>query len=170
MGTGGPIRLAKKLLCEGNDEGLFFCFNSDVICDFPLKRLVEFHKSHGKEGTLITTKVEEPSRFGVILSDESGKITDFVEKPKVFVGNDINAGLYLLDVKMIDRIEERPTSIERETFPQMASQGELYTIPLDGFWKDIGQPPDFLLGSQLYLKHLEEHKDDRLAQGENIKE
>jgi len=170
MGTGGPLRLAKKLLVEDNEEGLFFCFNSDVICDFPLQKLLDFHKSHGKEGTLITTKVEDPSRFGVILSDDNGKITDFVEKPKEFVGNDINAGLYLLDIKMIDRIEERPTSIEREIFPIMAAENELYTIPLDGFWKDIGQPPDFLLGAELYLKSLEEKKDERLTTGKNIKE
>ena len=157
-------------MVEGNEEGLFFCFNSDVICNFPLQKLLDFHKSHGNEGTLITTKVEEPSRFGVILSDENGKITNFVEKPKEFVGNDINAGLYLLDVKMIDRIEERPTSIEREIFPIMAAENELYIVPLDGFWKDIGQPPDFLLGAELYLKSLEEKKDERLSTGKNIKE
>lgn len=169
MGTGGPLRLASELLKKDNEDGFFFCFNSDVICDFPLQKMIDFHKAHGGEGTLVTTKVEEPSRFGVILSDENSKITDFVEKPKIFVGNDINAGLYLLSTKMIDRIEERPTSIEREIFPAMAAEGQLYTIPLDGFWKDIGQPPDFLIGSELYLKHLEENKDERLAHGENIK-
>jgi len=169
MGTGGPLRLAKDLLTKDNEEGLFFCFNSDVICNFPLKELLEFHKSHGGEGTLVTTKVDEPSRFGVILSDEAGKINDFVEKPQVFVGNDINAGLYLLNTSMIDRIEERPTSIEREIFPQMAADGKLYSIPLHGFWKDIGQPPDFLKGSELYLNHLEENKDERLAHGDNIR-
>lgn len=170
MGTGGPLTLAKDILKEGNEEGIFFCFNSDVICDFPLKKLLETHKAHGKEGTLVTTKVEEPSRFGVILSDSDGRITSFVEKPKEFVGNDINAGLYIFNTSIIDRIENRPTSIEREIFPIMASEGELYTLPLEGFWKDIGQPPDFLIGAQLYLKHLSDKDDERLAKGENIKE
>eukprot|EP00343_Euplotes_focardii_P010702 CAMPEP_0205827838 /NCGR_PEP_ID=MMETSP0206-20130828/33233_1 /ASSEMBLY_ACC=CAM_ASM_000279 /TAXON_ID=36767 /ORGANISM="Euplotes focardii, Strain TN1" /LENGTH=161 /DNA_ID=CAMNT_0053129091 /DNA_START=590 /DNA_END=1075 /DNA_ORIENTATION=+ len=52
----------------------------------------------------------------------------------------------------------------------MAGEGELYTVPLEGFWKDIGQPPDFLLGAELYLKSLEEKKDEKLSQGDNIKE
>lgn len=154
MGTGGPLRLAKDIIVEDNEEGLFFVFNSDVICDFPLKKMLEFHKNHGKEGTIVTTKVEEPSRFGVILSDENGRITEFVEKPKEFVGNDINAGLYLFNTSILDRIDNRPTSIEREVFPAMAMDGELYAIPLEGFWRDIGQPPDFLVGATLYLENL----------------
>jgi len=154
MGTGGPLRLAKDIIVEDNEEGLFFVFNSDVICDFPLKQMLEFHKNHGKEGTIVTTKVEEPSRFGVILSDENGRITEFVEKPKEFVGNDINAGLYLFNTSILDRIDNRPTSIEREVFPAMAMDGELYAIPLEGFWRDIGQPPDFLVGATLYLENL----------------
>lgn len=171
MGTGGPIRLAKDILLEDNEDGMFFVFNSDIICDYPLKEMIEFHKKHKKEGTLVTTKVQDPSRFGVILSDENGKITDFVEKPTEFVGDDINAGLYLFSSGIIDRIEDKPTSIEREIFPAMAEDDQLYTVPLTGFWKDIGTPPDFLLGAKLYLKHLEAKGDDRLKEkSENIKE
>lgn len=51
------------------------------------------------------------------MSKEDGQIEKFVEKPTVFVSNKINAGLYLLNVSVIDRIEMRPTSIEREIFP-----------------------------------------------------
>ena len=51
MGTGGPIRLAKDLITTDNEEGLFFVLNSDVIWDFPLTEMIEFHKSHGGEGT-----------------------------------------------------------------------------------------------------------------------
>jgi mannose-1-phosphate guanylyltransferase len=69
-----------------------------------------------------------------------------VEKPTVFVSNKINAGLYLLNVSMIDRIEMKPTSIEREIFPHMAAEGQLYQMTLDGYWMDIGQPKDYLTG------------------------
>lgn len=69
-----------------------------------------------------------------------------MEKPTVYVSNKINAGLYLLNVSIIDRIEMRPTSIEREIFPQMASEGQLYQMSLDGYWMDIGQPKDYLIG------------------------
>lgn len=48
MGTAGPIRLAEKILRDDNDSGMFFVFNSDVICDYPLDKMIEFHKAHGK--------------------------------------------------------------------------------------------------------------------------
>jgi mannose-1-phosphate guanylyltransferase len=123
MGTAGPLRLARDIILADNKEGMFFVFNSDVICDYPLEDFVTFHKSHGREGTLLTTTVEDPSRYGVIITKEDGQIEKFVEKPSVFVSNKINAGLYLLNVSMIDRIELKPTSIEREIFPKMAADG-----------------------------------------------
>jgi mannose-1-phosphate guanylyltransferase len=64
-----------------NSSGLLFVFNSDVICEFPLERLVEYHKSHGKEGTILVTTVEDPTKYGVVVSREDGQITQFVEKP-----------------------------------------------------------------------------------------
>lgn len=165
MGTGGPLKVAEDLIKADNEEGLFFVFNSDVICDFPLQSMLDFHKKHGGEGTLITTKVKNPSRFGVILSDDNGMITDFVEKPQEFVGDDINAGLYLFSTKILDRIELRPTSIERETFPQMAKDNQLYTFKLEGFWNDIGTPGDFLIGVKNYLAHLNKKGDEKLTKG-----
>ena len=47
LGTAGPIRLAKDLILADNESGLLFVFNSDVICNYPLDKLIEFHKSHG---------------------------------------------------------------------------------------------------------------------------
>lgn len=54
---------------KDNTEGLFFLLNSDVICDFPFSDMISFHKKHGKEGTILLTKVEDPTRFGVVVSD-----------------------------------------------------------------------------------------------------
>lgn len=69
LGTAGPIRLAKDLLTKDNPDGLFFMFNADVICDYPLQQLLDYHKSHGKEGTILVTEVEDPSKYGVVVSD-----------------------------------------------------------------------------------------------------
>jgi ADP-glucose pyrophosphorylase len=56
---------------------------SDVICEFPLKDLLAFHKKIGAEATILVTQVEDPSKYGVVVTDESGKVDRFVEKPKV---------------------------------------------------------------------------------------
>ena len=168
LGTAGPIRLAKDLLTENNEDELFFVFNSDVICEFPLSQLIAFHKTHNKEGTLFVTEVKDPSRYGVILYDEAGKIASFIEKPQTFVNNKINAGIYLLNTKMIDRIPLKPTSIEREVFPIMARDEQLYCFLLEGFWMDIGQPKDFIEGNSLYLNFIRKTEPQLLAKDKNI--
>ena len=82
MGTAGPLALARDLLDDGTGEP-FFMLNADVICDYPLKEVLAFHKAHGGEATILVTKVEEPSKYGVVVFDEaSGKVDHFVEKPK----------------------------------------------------------------------------------------
>eukprot|EP00050_Salpingoeca_kvevrii_P006526 m.289984 g.289984 ORF g.289984 m.289984 type:complete len:365 (+) comp12222_c0_seq1:34-1128(+) len=163
LGTAGPLALAREIL---NDGEPFFVLNSDVICEFPFQQLLEFHRGHGKEGTILVTKVEEPSKYGVVVSDaETGCIKRFVEKPQVFVGNRINAGLYLFNPEILNRIEVRPMSIEKEVFPAMASDEQLFAMDLPGFWMDVGQPPDFLTGMCLYLKSQQTHNPESLKSG-----
>ena len=157
LGTGGPIGLAKQILLEGAGEEIFV-FNSDVTCRFPLKDMLKFHQKHKKEGTIAITKVKDPSKFGVILYDENLNIKDFVEKPQNFVGDDINAGLYIFNKKFLERVEAKPTSIERDIFPQMAKEGELYAFKLEGFWADVGQPKDYLQGTNLFLEDLSKNQ------------
>jgi mannose-1-phosphate guanylyltransferase len=130
--------------------------NSDVTCEYPFGDLAAFHKSHGDEGTIIVTKVEEPSKYGVVVHkpNHPSRIDRFVEKPVEFVGNRINAGIYIFNTSVLDRIELRPTSIEQETFPAMAKDGQLHSFDLEGFWMDVGQPKDFLTGTCLYLSSL----------------
>jgi mannose-1-phosphate guanylyltransferase len=148
MGTAGPLALARKTLTE--TDAPFFVLNSDVIVAFDehqiLQKMVAYHKAHGKEGTMLVTKVTHPSKYGVVVSDATGKISAFVEKPKEFVGDCINAGIYLFNQSVLNRIELKPTSIERETFPAMVKACELYAQTVTGFWMDIGQPKDYLIG------------------------
>lgn len=128
--------------------------------------MVEFHKQHGKEGTIVVTKVDEPSKYGVVVYDQAtGKIDKFVEKPQEFVSNKINAGLYIFKPSILDRIEIKPTSIEKEVFPFQAADGELYCHELKGFWMDVGQPADFLTGMCLYLTSLAGKQSDMLTTG-----
>ncbi|KAL5013535.1 hypothetical protein ScPMuIL_007805 [Solemya velum] len=160
LGTAGPIALARQLLTEDNDP--FFVLNSDIICDFPFKDMIKFHKNHGKEGTIMVTKVEEPSKYGVVIYDaENGRIKQFVEKPQEYVSNKINAGMYIFSSGILNRIKLQPTSIEKEVFPHMAEDSHLFAMELQGFWMDVGQPKDFLTGMCLYLTSLR-HKTPNL--------
>lgn len=168
MGTAGPLKLAENHLTANNPDDLFFVCNSDVICDFPLKKMIKFHKGHGAEGTILLTTVEDPSKYGVVLSNDDGQIQSFVEKPQVYVGNKINAGIYLFNSHILKRIPLKPTSIEREIFPAMVKDGKLYSMVLEDFWMDIGQPKDYLTGVKLYLNFLRNKNSEQLASGGNI--
>lgn len=167
LGTAGPLALARTHLAA--DGEVFFVFNSDVTCEYPLKELLAFHAKHGCEGTICVTRVNEPSKYGVVVHDASGKIQHFVEKPQTFVGNHINAGLYCFSPKILDRIPLKPTSIEKEIFPVMADEGQLWAMVLPGYWMDIGQPRDYLTGQALHLAALRKRSPEKLASGAGIK-
>lgn len=168
LGTAGPLALAKDLLQETNEP--FFVLNADITCEYPFKEMIKFHQKHGREGTLIVTRVDEPSKYGVIVFEQgTGKIERFVEKPKEFVSNKINAGMYMFSPKILNRIEPRPTSIEKEVFPFMAEENELYCMELSGYWMDIGQPKDFITGTCLHLNALKTTSPERLHHGPGVR-
>ncbi|KAL0079360.1 mannose-1-phosphate guanyltransferase [Phycomyces blakesleeanus] len=162
LGTAGPLALAREILSK--DDSPFFVLNSDVICDYPFEQLRDFHINHRNEGTIVVTKVDDPSKYGVVVNHSSStKIDRFVEKPKEFISNKINAGIYIFNPTVLDRIELKPTSIEKEIFPRIAQDGQLHTFDLDGFWMDVGQPKDFLTGTCLYLTHMSKKHPQELA-------
>ncbi|KAJ3302786.1 mannose-1-phosphate guanyltransferase [Blyttiomyces sp. JEL0837] len=153
LGTAGPLALASSILAK--DDSPFFVLNSDVICEFPFTEMLNFHKAHGGEGTILVTRVEDPSKYGVVVNRAgTTSIEKFVEKPKEFISNKINAGLYIFNPSILKRIEPRPMSIEKEVFPQMAAQGQIHAMDLPGFWMDVGQPKDFLTGTGLWLSSV----------------
>ena len=136
-----------------------------MTCDYPLKELLDFHRSHpGAEGTLLITMVQDPSKYGVVAHDEAGLVTAFVEKPTTLMwGNHINAGLYCLSPAILKRIPLVPTSIEKEVFPFVADEKKLFSLRLKGYWMDIGQPKDYITGVHLHLASMRASAPAELA-------
>jgi mannose-1-phosphate guanylyltransferase len=143
LGTAGAIRFA----AQGLDERLVVC-NGDVLTTLDLGDLVAFHDARGAEATIALTKVADPSAFGVVPTRDHGEVVAFVEKPPKGKAptNLINAGTYVLEPSMVQRIPERLTvSIERETFPRMLEEpSRLYAMASDAYWIDIGTPEKYL--------------------------
>lgn len=69
----------------------------------------------------------------------------------------------MFNPSVLDRIELRPTSIEKEIFPAIAADQQLHSYDLAGFWMDVGQPKDYISGTCLYLSHLTSQKSPILA-------
>ncbi len=143
LDTAGAIRFAA--LHAGIAER-FVVVNGDVLTDLDLTALVAFHDEHGGEGTIALHQVEDPSAFGVVPTDDDGRVLAFVEKPpREEAPTDlINAGTYVLEASVLDRIAEgRKVSIEREVFPAMVADQALFAMSGNTYWIDTGTPPKY---------------------------
>jgi mannose-1-phosphate guanylyltransferase len=144
LDTAGAVRFAAR--AAGIDE-TFIVVNGDVLTDLDVSGLWDFHHTHGGEGTIALTPVEDPSRYGVVPIDADQRVIEFVEKPPVGTApsNWVNAGTYVLEPSVLDRIDEgRKVSIERETFPGLAADGSLYAVESSAYWLDAGTPESYL--------------------------
>ncbi len=151
LDTAGAVRFAASF--AGIAE-TFVVVNGDVLTDLDLTALIAFHRDRGAEGTIALHPVADPSAFGVVPTDDEGRVTAFVEKPPRDEAptNEINAGTYVLEASVLDRIPEGGrVSIERETFPAMVRDGGLFALSDDGYWLDTGTPSAYLQANFDYL-------------------
>jgi mannose-1-phosphate guanylyltransferase len=144
LDTAGAIRFAAE---EAKLTGTFVVVNGDVLTDLDLSALVAFHHGRRAVATIALVPVEDPSRFGVVPTDAKGRVTAFVEKPPPGSAptNAINAGTYVLEPEVLDRIPAgRRVSVERETFPALAAESALYALVSEAYWLDTGTPAAYL--------------------------
>jgi mannose-1-phosphate guanylyltransferase len=150
LGTGGPVKHAERFL--GHEP--FLVLNGDIFADINYKELMETHIKTGALATLSLCQVEDPSRYGVAEITKSGRITRFTEKPPKGTepSNLINAGVYVLNPEVLQLIPEgRAVSMEREIFPKLATNGELFGHVVHGLWMDIGKPEEYLQTNKIIL-------------------
>lgn len=153
LGTAGPLLKAESVITEGvSSDAPFFVVNSDVLCSYPLKDLLQLHMKHGKEGTLLVTRAEDPSKYGVVVVDErTGGVKHFVEKPKTFVSDLITAGVYVFSPSFFRRIPPCRQVSMNELLPAMASAQQLHSMLLTGYWMKLVDTKSFMeaVGPQL---------------------
>jgi mannose-1-phosphate guanylyltransferase len=142
LGTAGAVKYPEDVLDER-----FAVLNGDVLTDLDLSRLWALHEEREARATITLIEVEDPSAYGLVLTDDDGRVTDFLEKPEGPVpggGAFINAGAYVLEREVLDRVPAgRAVSFEREVFPSLIGDG-LYACRLQGYWLDIGTPERYL--------------------------
>ncbi len=141
LGTGGAIAHAARELSE-----TFVVANGDVLTDLDLSALVRFHRDREARMSLALHPVEDPSRYGVVVTAADGAVTAFVEKPAPGTAPavTINAGTYVVEPGVLDLIPAgRPVSVEYEVFPLLVGAG-LHAQSSDGYWRDIGTPESYL--------------------------
>jgi len=151
LGTGGAIRnAANHLTCGPNDPVVIF--NGDVLTGLDIAGLVEKWRAADADVALYLTRVDDPRAYGLVPTDETGRVLEFREKPTTpeeIVTDQINAGCYVFRRSVIDRIPAGvPVSVERETFPALLDSGATVIGVVDeGYWLDLGTPLAFAQGS-----------------------
>jgi mannose-1-phosphate guanylyltransferase/phosphomannomutase len=137
LGTAGSVRLATDKL-----DDTFLVISGDALCDFDLGRLVKFHKKRQAAVTIGLKSVENPLEFGIVVTDQEGRVERFLEKPswgQVF-SDTINTGVYVLEPEVLQHVPtDRPFDFSKELFPLLLEMGRpLYGLAMDGYWQDIG--------------------------------
>ena len=146
LDTAGAIRFAYEASGMDAASGTFLVANGDVITDLDVGEMLGLHRSAGAEATIHLIEVEDPSRYGVVVTDPGGQVSTFVEKPPPPAPSRwINAGTYLMEPSVIGRIDGgRRVSVEREVFPAMAEAGTLWALRHNTYWVDAGTPRTYL--------------------------
>jgi glucose-1-phosphate cytidylyltransferase len=137
--TGGRLL---RLKSHVTDEGTFMLTYGDGVSNIDIKKLLEFHRSHGKIATV--SAVRPPVRFGELLMDGQ-KVSQFQEKPQAGEGW-INGGFFVFETGVFDFIKGDETLLERDPLEKLAEIGELMAYHHPGFWQcmDTIRDRDFL--------------------------
>jgi len=147
LGTCGAVKNAEEYF----DDDLLLVFNGDVLTDLDLTALIKFHRKKKSSATIALTPVENPEAFGLVLTNESGRVERFWEKPKLsevahLAPFFINAGTYVLDPKLFKSVpKDKFFMFETDFFPSLLKRGiPMYGFPSHSYWIDIGNPAKYL--------------------------
>ena len=154
LGTGGAIRNAAELIfSEMSEDEPIVVFNGDVLSRHDLAAQIRLHQSSSAAVTLHLVNVEDARPYGCVPFDESGQVTDFLEKMENPITNTINAGCYVFSPQVIKEIElGKVVSVEREVFPELLRRERVVQAFVDNsYWLDMGTPKALLKGSQDYV-------------------
>ena len=142
-GTAGAVKNAEERL-----SGTFMVISADIITDFDLSKAIEFHKERGAEVTIVLTRVPNPLQYGIVITEEDGRIVRFLEKPtwgEVF-SDTINTGIYIVEPEVLGLVPpKRNWDFSKNLFPAMLARGDrLLGYVAEGYWKDVGNLDEYL--------------------------
>lgn len=144
LGTAGSVAACRDFY---GDESIIV-ISGDAVCNFDLQKCIDFHNQREADATIVLYAEAEPLEYGLVMTDENGRIERFIEKPpwnQVFT-NRINTGIYILSPKALAEIPtEGAYDFGKDFFPRLLEQGfNLYGVEAAGYWCDIGNPQSYL--------------------------
>ena len=137
LGTAGCVKNIAELL-----ESTFLVISGDSVTDFDLSAAIAFHKEKNSQATLILARVPNPIEFGVVITDRTGRIQRFLEKPSTseIFSDTVNTGTYILEPEVLNYLpEDTECDFSKDLFPVLLEKGDpMYGYVAGGYWCDVG--------------------------------
>lgn len=174
LGTAGSIKLAEDFL-----DDTFIVISGDSLTSVNLEKILKYHKSINADVTIVLSKQSEPLAYGVVLTDTTGKVTSFVEKPQwenVF-SDTVNTGIYIIEKKVLDKIQKnKEFDFSKDLFPLLLKENyNLYGYITEEYWCDLGTAKSYLnanidtLSGTVFGKKFENVLCKNVTVSENVK-
>jgi NDP-mannose synthase len=136
LGTMGPLRLIRDL------PEHFLVMNGDVLTDLDFGKLFDEHVASGSVFTISSSRREEIIDFGVLETDNAGRLVNFREKPRSQY--EVSMGVYMLSARVLDHIpRDRPFGFDNLMLDLIAAGETVAVRRFGGYWLDIGRPDDY---------------------------
>jgi NDP-sugar pyrophosphorylase family protein len=148
LGTAGAVKFAERHLEKSTD---FLVVNGDSFMDIDIPEFIRFHRQHRGLASMAVRRVPDAARFGTVHVDSLNRVSGFSEKTGSTLPGIINAGMYIFDRAVLEQIPQGPSSLERDLFPKLLTQG-MYALEQDGIFIDIGTPEDYARAQELCQK------------------
>ena len=144
LGTAGAVNACVKSL----GANPFLVISGDGVCDFDLREALRFHTSNTADVTILLSRQKSPQSYGLVMTDESGKVTRFIEKPsrtQVFTDT-VNTGIYILNPDIFSSVPpDMPFDFAKDLFPELLqSNRRIFGYVPEGYWCDIGDTEAYL--------------------------
>lgn len=151
LGTGGGVKYAARFFDEDN----FLVLNGDSFCAFDLGAMMSLHQQQRALITMLAAHVEDAGRFGTVVIGDGGKVLGFREKARVEGESVINAGIYLMNKRVLDCLPANENvSLERDVFPRLVADKKMCAVVSRRAFLDIGTPESFLRASEFVTQHM----------------
>ncbi len=147
LGTGGALRHALRHV----HSQTILLLNGDSYCAIDLADLVDQHRCREADMTLSLSRVKNCSRFGQVQTDATGRVSGFLEKQNLAKPGWINAGIYVIEKKLVDTIQATPPiSLEIDLLPTWIRTASIFGYRGSERFLDIGTPDSYAEASALF--------------------
>lgn len=151
LGTAGGVKNNKDFLNE-----TFFVLSGDALTDIDLTDMYAFHRKNNSLATIALKSVKDVTNFGVVVTNDTGRIQAFQEKPKKqeALSHVVNTGIYLFEPEIFSLIPDGFCDFGKDIFPELLELGvDFFGYVTNDYWSDVGSIDVYKKAQNDALKH-----------------